>query len=106
MEYAKEVDIANDNNEYAVGNNGDNKPLAEGNNDDNDKCTSTTCCAESIILSVPPAESMMLSMHAMSIILSAPLTESMMLSAPQKDCHGSVGQSYFLYFRYVFLFAK
>ncbi len=34
MEYAKEVDITNDNDEYAISNNGNNKPLAEGNNVD------------------------------------------------------------------------
>ncbi len=34
MEYAKEVDIANNNDEYAIGNNGDNEPLAEGDNND------------------------------------------------------------------------
>ncbi len=42
------------------------------------------CCsggAESIILSVGGAKSMMLSARAESIILSAPLAESMMLSA-------------------------
>ncbi len=37
MEYAKEVDIATNNNEYAVGDNGDNEPLAEGGDDNDDK---------------------------------------------------------------------
>ncbi len=37
MEYAKEGDIADGNNEYAIGDNGSNKPLAEGNNNDNDE---------------------------------------------------------------------
>jgi hypothetical protein len=55
MEYAKEVNIVDDNNEYAIGNNGDNKPLAEGNDDDNDEYTSATCCAERIKFSVTPA---------------------------------------------------
>jgi hypothetical protein len=40
MEYAKEVDIANNDNEYAIGNNGNNKPLAEGNDDDDDEYAS------------------------------------------------------------------
>ncbi len=61
MEYAKEVDIAANNDEYAIGDDGDNKPLAEGNDNGNDDYASATCCAESIILSVTPAESMILS---------------------------------------------
>jgi hypothetical protein len=37
MEYAKEVDIATNNDEYSVGDNGNNEPLAEGDdNDDNE----------------------------------------------------------------------
>ncbi len=38
MEYAKEDDIANNDDEYAIGNSGNNEPLAEGNadNDDNE----------------------------------------------------------------------
>jgi hypothetical protein len=56
MEYAKEVDIADDGNEYAVGDNGNNDPLAEGNNDNNDKYASATR-AESIIHSAGIAES-------------------------------------------------
>jgi hypothetical protein len=56
MEYAKEVDIADNDDEYGIGNNGNNKPLAEGDNNDNDKYASATCCAESIILSATPAE--------------------------------------------------
>ncbi len=43
---------------------------------------------------------------AESIILSAPLAESVMLSAPQKHFHGSVGGSNFWYFRLVFFFRK
>ncbi len=59
MEYTKEVDIANKEDEYAIGNDGNNKPLAEGNNDDNNnKYASTARCAESIILSATPTESM------------------------------------------------
>jgi hypothetical protein len=38
--------------------------------------------AESIMLSAPLAESMILSTRAESIIISAPPAESMMLSAP------------------------
>ncbi len=34
---AKEGDIADGDNEYAVGNDGNYKPLAEGNNDDDDE---------------------------------------------------------------------
>ncbi len=37
MEYAEEGDIPNGNNEYAVGNDGNDKPLAEGNNDNNNE---------------------------------------------------------------------
>ncbi len=37
MKYAKEVDIADNDNEYAVGNNGNNKPLAEGDDNNNNK---------------------------------------------------------------------
>jgi hypothetical protein len=92
--------------------------------------------AESIILSAGGAESMMLSACAESIILSALPAESMILSAPPKrgwatpaaqwaagheaialgdetmvtqwtaQCHRSTGQSGFLFFRLVFLFAK
>ncbi len=40
-----------------------------------------SACAESMILSAPPDESMILSAHTESIILSAPPTESMILSA-------------------------
>jgi hypothetical protein len=81
MEYAEEVDIANDDDEYAVGDDGDNEPLAEGNNDDDVKYASAAHCAESIILSATPAESMILSALAESIMLSAPPAESMILSA-------------------------
>jgi hypothetical protein len=61
MEYAKEVDIAADDDEYAIGDDGDNKPLAEGNDNEVNDYASTTCCAESFILLVMPAESMILS---------------------------------------------
>jgi hypothetical protein len=44
-------------------------------------CAQVCPHAESIILSVPPAESMMLSVHTESIILSAPPAERMILSA-------------------------
>ncbi len=71
MEYAKEVDIADDNDEYAVGNDGNNEPLAEGNDNEDGKYASAACCAESIILSAMPAESMILSALAKSIMLSA-----------------------------------
>jgi hypothetical protein len=58
MEYAKEVDIAANDNEYAIGNDGDNEPLAEGkDNEDDDEYASATCCAASIILSVTPGYS-------------------------------------------------
>jgi hypothetical protein len=50
MEYAKEVDIANNNNAYAIGDNGKYKPLAEGNNNNDDEYASAARCAESIIL--------------------------------------------------------
>ncbi len=85
MEYAEEVDIADDDDEYAVGDNGDNEPLAEGNDDDNNKYASAARCAESIILSATPAESMILSALAESIMLSAPPAESMILSAPAAE---------------------
>jgi hypothetical protein len=58
MEYAEEVDIANDDNEYASGDDGDNKPIAEGKDEDDHEYASAVCCAESIILSATPAESM------------------------------------------------
>jgi hypothetical protein len=74
-----------DNDEYAVGNNGNNEPLAEGDNDNNDEYTSAACCAESIILSVMPAESIILSALAEIIMLSVPPAESMILSVPPAD---------------------
>ncbi len=80
MKYAKEVDIANDDNEYTVGSDGDNKPLAEGNNNDDNKYASTAHCAECIILSATPVKSVILSVLADSIMLSAPPAESMILS--------------------------
>jgi hypothetical protein len=55
MDYAKEMDIANDDNEYAVGDDGNNKTLAEGNDNDDDEYASAVRCAESIILSATPA---------------------------------------------------
>ncbi len=61
MEYAKEVDIAAANNEYAIGNNNNNKPLAEGDDNNDDEYAGATHCAESIILSATPSESMILS---------------------------------------------
>jgi hypothetical protein len=73
MEYAEEVDIANNNDEYAIGNDGDNEPLAEGNDNDDDEYSSTARIAESIILSVMPAEIMILSALAESIMLSIPI---------------------------------
>ncbi len=82
MEYAKEVDIATEDNEYAIGNNGDNEPLAEGNDNDDDEYASAAHCAESIILSATPAESMILSALAESIMPSALPAECMILSAP------------------------
>jgi hypothetical protein len=81
MEYDKEVDIAAKDNEYAIGNDDNNKPLAEGKDKNDNKDASTTCCTQSIILSATPAESIILSALADSIMLSAPPTESMILSA-------------------------
>jgi hypothetical protein len=82
MENAKEVDIADNNDdEYAIGNDGNNKPLAEGDDNDDEKYASTACCADTIILSAMPAESMILSALAESIMLSAPPAESTILSA-------------------------
>ncbi len=75
------VDITNNDNEYAVGDDCNKKPLAEDNNNDNYEYARAACCAESIILSAMPAESMILSALADSIMLSAPPTESMILSA-------------------------
>ncbi len=82
MEHAKEVDIANNNDEYAIGNDGDNEPLAEGKDEADDKHASAARCAESIILSATPAESMILSALAESIMLSVLPAESMILSVP------------------------
>ncbi len=84
MEYTKEVDNANDDNEYAIGNNGNNEPLAEGNDDNDDKYASAARCTESIILLATPAESMILSALAKSIMLSALPAESMILSVEAK----------------------
>ncbi len=75
------MDIANDNDEYAIDNDGNNEPLAEGKDEDDDKYASAACCTESIILSATPAESMIPSALAESNMLSAPPTESMILSA-------------------------
>jgi hypothetical protein len=61
VEYAKEMDIADDNNEYAIDDNGDNEPLAEGDDNDDNKQASSARCAGSIILSARPPESMILS---------------------------------------------
>ncbi len=85
MEYAKEVDIANDGDEYAVGDNGNNKPLVEGKDEDDDEYASAVRCAESILLSAMPAESMILSALAESIMLSALPAESLILSAPPAE---------------------
>jgi hypothetical protein len=85
MEYAKEVDIANNNDEYAIGNDGNNEPLAEGSDNIDNKYTSAARCAESIILSAMPAESMILSALADSIMLSVPPAESMILSVPPTE---------------------
>jgi hypothetical protein len=80
MEYTEEVDIANDDDEYAIGDDGDKELLDEGNDNDNIEYTSATRCTESIILSATPTESMILSALAESIMLSAPPAESMILS--------------------------
>ncbi len=85
MEYAEEVDIANNKDEYAVGEDGNNELLAEGNDDNDDEYASAARCAESIILSATPAESMILSALAESIVLSAPPAESMILSVPPAE---------------------
>ncbi len=85
MEYAEEVDIAADDDENAVGDDGDNEPLTEGNDNKDDKYASAARCAESIILSETPAESMILSALAESIILSVPPAESKILSAPPAE---------------------
>ncbi len=50
MENTKDVDIADNNDEYAIGNNDKNEPLAEGNDNNNDKYASAARCTESIIL--------------------------------------------------------
>ncbi len=80
-----EVDIADNNDEYAIGNDGKNKPLAEGDDNNNDKYASANRCTESIILSATPAESMILSALADSIMLSAPPAESVILPAPPAE---------------------
>jgi hypothetical protein len=61
MEYAKEVDTANEDDKYAVGDDGGNEPLAEGKDKDDDEYASAVRCAESVILSATFAESMILS---------------------------------------------
>jgi hypothetical protein len=98
LEYAEEGDIANDDDEYAFGDDGDDEPLAESNEDDNDEyakdgdianndeeyavgeTVSTSPlprAATSTILSAPPAREHALRVstracpHAESIILSA-----------------------------------
>jgi hypothetical protein len=85
MEYAKEVDIANHDDEYAIDNDNKNKPLAEGDDNDNNEYASAARCAESFILSVMPAESMILSVHADSIMLLVPPAESLILLAPPAE---------------------
>jgi hypothetical protein len=75
MEYDEKVDIADDNDEYAVDNNGNNESLAEGDNNDDDEQASSARCAGSIILPATPGESMILSELADSIMLSAPPAE-------------------------------
>ncbi len=85
MEYAKEVDIADNDNEYAVGIDGNNEPHAEGNDGVDNAYASTARCAESIILSATPAESMILLALAESIMLSAPPAESMILLVPYAE---------------------
>ncbi len=37
MKYAEEVDMADDDDEYAVDDNGDNEPLGEGDGNDDDE---------------------------------------------------------------------
>jgi hypothetical protein len=61
MKYAEEVDMADGDNLYAVGDDGNNGSLAEGNDDKDDGYASTASCAESIILSGTPVESIILS---------------------------------------------
>jgi hypothetical protein len=77
----EEVDIANDNDEYAVGNDSKNKPLAEGEDNNKREYASAAHCAEIIILSAMPTEIMILSALADNIMLSVPPAESMILSA-------------------------
>jgi hypothetical protein len=81
MEYAEEMDTANNNDEYAIDNNGDNEPLAEGNDNEDEEQASSAPCVGSTILSATPAESMILSELADSIMLSAPPVEYDTLSA-------------------------
>jgi hypothetical protein len=86
MEYPKEVDIATNEDDYAIGNDGNNKPLAECNDDDNDdEYASAARCAESIILSATPAESMIPSALTESIMLSSAPAESMILEHSQNS---------------------
>jgi hypothetical protein len=85
MEYAKEGDIAGNNDEYAIGNDGVSKPLAEGDDNKDDEYVSAACCTESIILSAMPTESMILSVLTKSIMLSAWPAKSMILSAPPAE---------------------
>jgi hypothetical protein len=79
MKCAVEVDITKDDKEYAIVNDRDNEPLAEGNNNGDNEYASAARCAESIILSASPTETMKLSALADSIMLSALPTESMIL---------------------------
>jgi hypothetical protein len=85
LEYAKEVDIANNDDEYAIGNNANNKPLAEGDDNNDDKYAGTLRCTESIILSAAPAESVILSVLAESIMLSVLPAEGIILSEPPNE---------------------
>ncbi len=50
MEYAKEVNIPDNNNDNVFGNTDNNEPLAEGDGNNDDEYASAACCAESIIL--------------------------------------------------------
>jgi hypothetical protein len=79
-EYAKEGNIANDNNEYAVGNNGNDEPLRKGKdgnnapiaNDNHDKpssMTSMTNTPRAMMTSMPMAKTTMSMPGAMTTMM-------------------------------------
>jgi hypothetical protein len=89
LDYAKESNIAEDNVKYAVGNDGNNKPLAKDNNNDdvpiaaanNDKplllTTSTTIMPRAMTRMSVPGATTMTSMPMAAMMISKPRMTTM-----------------------------